>query len=269
MSSKISLLSRQPLASAAVLVSIFVGLLLLLPNLEAVGEPHKEIVRNIYRYSASFLILWGLIKLDWGRAAGITVPPSMWPKKWWIAAISMSGIALLNFAGVEFDKLEFSTYNAAAWLLDNFAAGLFEETVMRAMCFYILLRAWGNTRSGLYRAVIVQALIFGLLHLLNLRHSAAIDVGAQVIYATLIGIGFGGLIAYTRTLWVPVVVHALINAAGSLNEYFVPNYTDSAGNAGAYVVAIILILFLATLPGIFCMRKALLFSPKDSDVVST
>lgn len=256
--------ARHPLASTAIFVFFFIGALLLLPSILSSDESTTLLVRNIYRYAASFLILGLLLKLGWAKDAGITTPMRDWGRKWGFAAIPMLCIGLINFTAVDTGKLEFNLTAAVVWVLDNLAAGLFEETVLRGLCFYILYRAWGQTRRGLYSAAITQATVFGLLHMLNLRHEPTVDVGAQVIFATLIGIGFVGLVAYAKTLWVPVIVHTLINASGSLNEFFLPGYVDAGGSIGGYTAAIILIFFLSTLPGLWCLKKAPLAKP-DSE----
>lgn len=256
--------ARHPLLSASILVAFFIGALLLLPSALGTDESSKLLVRNIYRYAASFFILGLLLKLGWAQGAGLTTPMRDWGRKWAFASVPMLCIGLINFTAVDLGKLEFTLSSTALWVVDNLAAGLFEETVLRALCFYILYRAWGQTRSGLFKAALTQAVIFGLLHLLNLRNSPTVDVGAQVIFATLIGIGFAGLVAYAKTLWVPVIVHTLINASGSLNAFFIPGYVDEGGSIAGYAVAITLIFVLSTLPGLWCLKKAPL-APNSND----
>ncbi|MFT6269116.1 MAG: hypothetical protein ACJAVV_001936 [Alphaproteobacteria bacterium] len=94
------------------------------------------------------------------------------------------------------------------------------------------------------------------MHLLNLHDGFTIDVVAQVIYATLLGIGFAGIVAYTHTIWTAVLAHNFINMIGSINYTFNPSYVDSPNTAASYLVLIAVIFTLVTLPELWCLKKA-------------
>ncbi len=180
---------------------------------------------------------------------------SSWHGRWLLASIPLLLIALLSSTSANWAEVEFSTLRVFAWLLSNFSGSFFEELLLRGLCFYILLSAWGATKKGVYLAALCQALIFGLAHLTNLYHMPALDVFAQVIFATLIGIGFAGLVYMTKSLWPGVIVHSLINLAGTINDFLVPGGSEfQSPGLNGYVVIIIIFFVLSTIPGLFYLR---------------
>ena len=102
----------------------------------------------------------------------------------------------------------------------------------------------------MFLAAFVQALFFGAAHLANLYHMPALDVIAQVIFATMIGFGFAGLVYMTKSLWPAIIVHSFINGASSMNEYLQPGFEmdDGPGLVG-YAIIIVLFFLAAALPG--------------------
>ena len=198
----------------------------------------------------SIVTIFCLFRFNWQRNSGLTQPFSSWHKKWVWATLPMLALGLLNLTSVQWGQLEASPIRLTAWLFANTSTGLFEEVLLRGFCFYLLLTAWGHTRKGVYSAALAQALIFGIAHLGNLYHMPALDVIAQVIFATLIGFGFAGLVYMTKSLWPAVVVHSFINGASSINEYLQPGFEmdDGPGLVG-YAVIIVLFLLAAAVPG--------------------
>lgn len=209
----------------------------------------------IARILVSFGIIFLILKLGWGEDAGITRPISEWGRKWQMAVLPMFLIGVLNLTGVDWASLRFDLSAAIFWISENLAVGLFEETIMRAFVFYILYRAWSAKPYALYWAAFAQAFIFGVVHLVNLIQAPSLAVYAQVVYATLLGIGFAGVVAYTGSIWSAVIAHAFINLVGNINRAFVPDYAAEANSLSMYIVLIAVIFCLVTLPGIWCLRQ--------------
>jgi membrane protease YdiL (CAAX protease family) len=210
---------------------------------------------TVGRLLVSFVFIGLLVKLSWAKHAGLTQPFKNWGKHWFLVICPMLIIGLVNLSSVQWASLQFSLTGLLVLLSENIAVGLFEEVIMRGFAFYILYRAWAQQKYGLYQAAIVQAVIFGLLHLFNLGSAPRVDVIAQVIYATLLGIGFAGVVAYTRTLWTAVFAHTFINTIGSISNIFVPNYIQPPTSVGNYIVLTVVILLLVTLPGLWCLKQ--------------
>ena len=167
---------------------------------DLLADPSSLWLGTLGRLLASFVFISLMFKCGWAKDAGISQPYKNWSKHWFIIICPMLFIGSLNLSGVQWDALQFSLSSLLTLITQNVAVGLFEESIMRGFAFYVLFRAWGKQSYGVFKAALAQALIFGLLHLLNLDDGFQVDVIAQVIYATLLGIGFAGVVAYTRTI---------------------------------------------------------------------
>ncbi|MEL6777732.1 MAG: CPBP family intramembrane glutamic endopeptidase [Cyanobacteria bacterium J06597_16] len=95
-------------------------------------------------------------------------------------------------------------------------APLVEELVFRG----ILLQRWG-TKWGLRRGVMASSVLFGLLHLNN------------PLGLTLFGLVMGLLYVRSRSLWVPIVCHALNNMAAVA----IDGFSKMTGVESSYSVA--------------------------------
>lgn len=249
-------LHRHPLLGTMLCVTLAVGLLKALPY-AAEGTPlSPDFVSSLVRYSVSVLLVILMLKFGWAKDAGITLRIGAWRKRWWLVTVPMLLIGILNLVGSDWSEANFTFSNTALWLADNFGVGLFEETLLRGVCFYILFQAWQHQPGGIYKAAVTQGLIFGLLHLMNLDSNPVQDTIIQVVYATLLGVGFAGLTAYTRSIWPGIFVHTFINLMGSADALMDAAPTQTPGDLSGYMVAIVLITLLSTLPGIWCLHRA-------------
>lgn len=242
-----------------------------------------DVSATAYRYGASLLLGAALVALGWARPAGIASFGADSVRLWGLATLPLVIAFGMNSTHtiLNLDDLSFSVESVLSWCSDNLAIGLYEEILMRAGVFYLLYRTWGQSRRGIVLAGVVQALLFGALHYLNLLEridvdlswgSFAVDVtpGAsllsvtvQAILAAAAGIAFAGLMAYSRTVWPCVMLHALIDAASSTRDYFGP---DASGDreptheieALTPDIAVMMTLFgvVFVLPGLWFLWKA-------------
>ena len=216
----------------------------------------NEQVIDYVTVSIIFLTFW---KFGWLHTALISTSISQWNLKWTLATIPFIIIIAINIIGIDWTTLNFSMSALVNWSFNNFGIGLYEEFLMRALAMYILLRSWGNTRKGVVLACIVQALIFGLLHFKNLGLGAEFSaVTAQVVYASLVGMAFGALMLAIRTIWIGVILHGLVDAAGSISVYFgsVANDLPTAASFGELAMQVA-VVFILTIPiTIICLKHA-------------
>lgn len=250
-------LQRYPAMTTTAITFFSVTLLLLLKLL----GPQQPVLFNWPRLFAlnaiSLVIIWLLCQFNWQKQSGLTQSPANWHTRWWLATLPLLMLALLNLTSVQWQQLSPTPVNLSAWLLSNLSTGLFEEILLRGLCFLVLYRAWGTSRRGLYAAAFFQAAIFGLAHLGNLYHMPVLDVLAQVIFATLIGVGFAGLVYLSKSLWPAIIVHTCINSAGTINEYLHPGYEGpQSPGLVAYAIVVLLFLLLAALPGCIYLKKS-------------
>lgn len=99
----------------------------------------------------------------------------------------------------------------AIFLIWMCAIGMSEEFECRAIMAETLLEHFGTERSGMLKAVIVSAVIFGGMHLMNIGVPNADPVGIvlQAAQAFVIGLVFAAIYFRTGNIWVCVTVHAI------------------------------------------------------------
>jgi len=84
--------------------------------------------------------------------------------------------------------------------------GLAEEYIFRGLLFSLFLKL---LHDNVFGAVIGSSVMFGLLHLINLRALSFGYVSIQVIFAAAIGILFGTIYVKTKNLSIVILLHAL------------------------------------------------------------
>lgn len=96
-----------------------------------------------------------------------------------------------------------------------FTVGLFEETAFRGFVLPALLDVFKDKKHGDVIAVICSSGIFALVHLLNLFQGASVGgTLLQVGYTFLVGCMCAVIMLATRSLLMPVVIHALFDVGG-------------------------------------------------------
>lgn len=146
-------------------------------------------VRWLERRGATELNLRrGLPLLAIGAAAGAALMGAVYLVLWFLGDASFA-------AGTGWEGL-------AGGLAAMFAAAVLEELVLRAVLFRLVEQA-----SGTAAAILVSAVVFGLLHGFN-PGATATDVAAVAIEA---GVTFALAYALTRNLWPVIGLHAAWN----------------------------------------------------------
>ncbi|MFT8408056.1 lysostaphin resistance A-like protein [Liquorilactobacillus satsumensis] len=99
-------------------------------------------------------------------------------------------------------------------LLAAIIIGLFEETVFRGVIFNYLFFIFRKTNRPVLFAGVLSSVIFGAVHLSNTLFGGGAEWGYtlyQVIYAAAIGFVFAMVYVKTKSLVIPIVLHALID----------------------------------------------------------
>ena len=83
-------------------------------------------------------------------------------------------------------------------LVGAFAVAVFEEVIVRGIVFRLIEKRWGS-----YVALLVSALIFGVLHLANPNSSVIAALGLAIQAGLLLASAY----IYSRSLWFPIAIH--------------------------------------------------------------
>ncbi|MBO4457711.1 MAG: CPBP family intramembrane metalloprotease [Butyrivibrio sp.] len=88
-------------------------------------------------------------------------------------------------------------------------AGMGEEFLTRGVLFNFFKSAIGNTKAGIIISMIIPSIVFGLVHLTNLKPGCdPTPIYTQVIYAIGIGFFFNALYVRCGNIWFCSLLHA-------------------------------------------------------------
>jgi len=120
--------------------------------------------------------------------------------------------------------------------------GLAEEFVFRGILVGLFLKLLHNNVFG---AVIGSSVMFGLLHLINLRALSFGYVSIQVFFAVAIGLLFGTIYVKTHNIMIVILLHALRDMFPMFSEKMMAQSTKVEFSwASLYVVLIFLFITL-------------------------
>lgn len=102
-------------------------------------------------------------------------------------------------------------YLIAAFVICMILVGITEEFMCRGILAELLLRRYGATKEGVWKAVIVSGVLFGLAHLSNLFGAKPVGVLVQCVIAGMMGMAFAAIYFRTGNIWVTVALHAFID----------------------------------------------------------
>lgn len=97
-------------------------------------------------------------------------------------------------------------------LLFVLGIGCFEELLFRGAVLPVLIRRLGGTKKGVWGAMLLSSLLFGLAHIVNaiggtLDETNLMQIGLCVIYGLFLAVVY----LRCKTLWPPILLHALID----------------------------------------------------------
>lgn len=134
-------------------------------------------------------------------------------------------------------------------IIFSFAVGFYEETLMRALILKNLVNNFKNRKNGIYKAIIISSLIFGLAHLINITHASLLDTIIQVFYSTTAGILFGSIYIKSENLLSIILLHSIFNLCTYLtaNLYYTNFITYSLNTTPQIYIGYNLLLIIGNL----------------------
>ena len=216
----------------------------------------EDVPQIIGTLGATFVLLVIMGRMGWLRSIGIA---RFGGWRVWLMVLPLLVYMILAywygfFGDVSFDFGVFARSDEARRILvRDGIVGFVEETLFRGIVLYALVRVWGKSRGGLIASVIVQAALFGALHMLHVgAGSPSVTVLMVVMNSFLSGIWWGVIVLRWESLWPAIVLHGLSNASvltkGISSAYIEPATT-------AYIRATLLEIPLLVL-GVWLLLRA-------------
>ena len=135
--------------------------------------------------------------------------------------------------------------------------GLFEESMMRGLCLNGLLARMGRTRGGVYGAVVLSSLMFGMFHMdVTVGFGEPLLVAQnvmKVLQTGMCGFLFAAILVKTRNLWTVIAIHAandfmLLFITNGLTDAPVTTDYVQTGDAGTTILALYCTMCVLYLP---------------------
>jgi len=127
------------------------------------------------------------------------------------------------------------------YLVHCFLTGVAEELVFRGLIQSKLVTDYGKMKG-----VLVSAMIFGLLHFMNLVKDPDNLNGIfnQVIFAFSIGFVFAGLVLKLKNVMLVGIFHGIINFTLNFNKIMPETYTDNTMGNENELISVIFTYFM-------------------------
>ena len=236
--------------------------------LPEVGHDHwEELIKN------SFITIVALIAVFRLKLQSLGGLSNKTPWSSWHLTLIPCYLILIGFLQLKDQDLsQASTSSVILLFFSTLSIGFSEEFIFRGVLQSLLLReliSRKRKKSMVMLGVVIPALIFGLLHLLNFKASNAAAEISQLFYATFIGMAFGAILLKTNKLIPLAIIHGLIDFVFNLDELPLKSALPASGSdpettksvLGAIVNVIVTSpLFIA---GILIIRKIELSSIID------
>ena len=201
------------------LIIFFVGLLFaILVQLPTIPFSDQRgvalIIEGFGRAFMSLPFIYLLSRFGWLKEAGFQFPKVK--KVWLLVALvvpylSASWILPIYKSLV----INFPDMLLGLGIIVSFFGGsLYEETIYRGVIQTTFYKKCAGDPKGVFKAVIVSALYFGISHLVGLASgSNPILIIAMAIYSIGLGIFFSALLVYSKSIWPAIIAHWLLNCA--------------------------------------------------------
>lgn len=204
------------------LIAVVSALLMIVLHIVAATYPTESSLARIVREASirliiATLLVFCLYYLGFVPFARRTMPLV------WVAATILPGLAIAmnNFPWSAFfsgrTTLEESPVVVLMFAIECLSIGFMEETVFRGVILTALSQRFPRTKAGVFRAIVLASILFGLTHLANLFSGASLsETLLQVGYSFLMGMLWSVVYLAVRNLFFPILLHAIYNFCGSI-----------------------------------------------------
>ena len=125
-------------------------------------------------------------------------------------------IALVGFVAFYVGLVPFDLQPSIAKVLIEgviyyIGVAIIEELYVRGLLLNLIEKMFAKSENSTIIAVVISAIIFGLGHVIGVLNQPLIVIVSKVIWTIGMGIFFGMVYKKTNNLWVPIIIHFLIN----------------------------------------------------------
>lgn len=102
---------------------------------------------------------------------------------------------------------------------------IIEELYVRGLLLNLIEKMFAKSKNSTLIAVVLSAVVFGVGHMLGVLNQSLLVIVSKVVWTVGMGIFFGMVYKKTGNLWLPIIIHFLINVCAlpycfsSINGY--------------------------------------------------
>lgn len=89
-----------------------------------------------------------------------------------------------------------------------------EELYLRGLLQNVIEKLFGSGKHASLYAVLITSVLFGAGHIFGALGQPPLTILCKTIWAAALGVYFGAVYVKTRNLWVPIILHTLIDLCG-------------------------------------------------------
>ena len=128
--------------------------------------------------------------------------------------------------------------------------GIMEELYLRGLLQNVIEKLFGDRKHASLYAILITSILFGAGHIFGALGQPVVTILCKTIWASGLGVYFGAVYVKTRNLWVPVILHTVIDLCG------IPFCFSTKGVYPDIALAVSLISFvLLGIYGVYIVRK--------------
>ena len=91
---------------------------------------------------------------------------------------------------------------------------IMEELYLRGLLQNIIEKWFGKRNNATLYAIIISSVLFGLGHIFGALGQPVITIICKAVWAAALGVYFGAVYAKTRNLWIPIILHFVVDLCG-------------------------------------------------------
>jgi membrane protease YdiL (CAAX protease family) len=205
---------------------------------------------------AGVFLAWLTYQFGFSQVAGYNRLKS-WQRVWLIWPLLL--LILLQATNIFDPHMKFvnDPLKIIFFILVYLSTGLFEESLNRGFILPVLLRKWGNSRKGIYIAVIFSSALFGLSHINNYLYGRMTILAClnQLVYATIIGIFLAVCVLRIKSIWLAMLLHGFFDIVFSIEELTVGWEPVMQTATMSNIVGTLLLFTPFLLYALFILRK--------------
>ena len=121
----------------------------------------------------------------------------------------ISGIAF--FIGLTLDARPSIWKVLIEGIIYYIGVAIIEELYVRGLLLNLIEKISYKSKNSTLIAIIVSSVIFGLGHIFGVLGEPMLVIATKVIWTIAMGIYFGAIYKKTNNLWIPIILHFIIN----------------------------------------------------------